>query len=78
MSEENGGEDGRQDEAESPKRTLSEKRKQKLLGAATWHRDRRLIDAAGNLRTEMGTAAEPPAYGACHRENVIIIYHQIC
>ena len=53
-TEENGGEDEGGDEAETPKPTLSEKRKKKLLDPSTWRRDARLVETADKLRKELG------------------------
>jgi type I restriction enzyme M protein len=53
-TEENGGEDEGGDDAETPKPTLSEKRKKKLLDPSTWRRDARLVEMADKLRADLG------------------------
>jgi type I restriction enzyme M protein len=42
------------DEEEAPRKGLSEKKKKKLLDAATWARDARLVETATALREEIG------------------------
>lgn len=50
-----GGDDDESDEDdELPKRTLPEKKRKKLLDAATWERDQRLVDAAQVLLEMFG------------------------
>ena len=41
-------------ESDTPRKTLSEKTKKKLLSASTWDRDAALFDAANQLRTALG------------------------
>jgi type I restriction enzyme M protein len=52
-SEESAGDDG-EEEADTPKPTLSEKRKRRLLDPFTWRRDGRLLEIADKLRAELG------------------------
>jgi type I restriction enzyme M protein len=42
------------DEADAPKKTLSDKKKKKLLSEATWKRDAMLLDTAHQLRKALG------------------------
>lgn len=50
-----GSEDSSEEEDEdTPKRTLSEKKKRKLLDGKTWERDGRLLETATLLRQELG------------------------
>ncbi len=53
-----GGSDGEDEdeegEADTPKKSLSDKRKMKLLSEATWKRDAMLLDLANKLRAELG------------------------
>jgi type I restriction enzyme M protein len=51
-TEDNGGESD--DETETPKPALSEKRKKKLLDPSTWRRDGRLVEIAETLQRELG------------------------
>jgi type I restriction enzyme M protein len=53
-ADENGGEDEGGEETESPKPTLSEKCKKKLLDPSTWRRDARLVEIADKLLKELG------------------------
>ena len=48
------GEDDEEGEAETPKKTLPDKKKKKLLSEATWKRDAMLLDVANKLRKELG------------------------
>ena len=47
-------EDDTDGESDTPRKTLSEKTKKKLLSASTWDRDAALFDAANQLRTALG------------------------
>jgi type I restriction enzyme M protein len=47
-------EDDEEAETETPRKSLSDKRKKKLLNLATWKRDAMLMDVANRLRTELG------------------------
>jgi type I restriction enzyme M protein len=51
---EDGGEDDEVGESETPKKSLSDKKKKKLLNEATWRRDALLMDTAHQLRKELG------------------------
>jgi type I restriction enzyme M protein len=42
------------EEADTPKKTLSDKKKKKLLSEATWRRDAQLLDTAHQLRKALG------------------------
>jgi type I restriction enzyme M protein len=53
-TEENGGDNEVEEEAETPRPTLSEKRKRKLLDPLTWRRDGRLVEVAEKLHAELG------------------------
>jgi type I restriction enzyme M protein len=52
--DENGAEEETDEDAEEPKPTIPEKRKKKLLDAATWRRDGRLVEVAEKLLAEIG------------------------
>ena len=47
-------EDDVEGEAETPKKSISEKKKKKLLSEATWKRDSMLLDVANQLRKALG------------------------
>jgi len=47
-------EDDEEGESDAPKKTLSDKKKKKLLSEATWQRDTQLIEIATKLREELG------------------------
>lgn len=49
-------EDDLDGDADTPRKTLSEKTKKKLLNASTWDRDAALLDAADQLRMVLGEA----------------------
>src|ERR1017187_2411812 len=53
-TEENGGDNEVEEEAEPPRPPLSEKRKRKLLDPLTWRRDGRLVEVAEKLHAELG------------------------
>ncbi len=48
------GEEDEEGEADTPKRSLSDKKKKKLLSEATWKRDAMLLDVANQLRKALG------------------------
>jgi type I restriction enzyme M protein len=48
------GEEDEEGEADTPKKSLSDKKKKKLLGDATWKRDAMLLDTAHQLRKALG------------------------
>jgi len=48
------GEEDEEGEGETPKKSLSEKKKKKLLSEASWKRDAMLLDVANQLREELG------------------------
>jgi type I restriction enzyme M protein len=48
------GEEDEEGEADTPKKTLSDKKKKKLLSEATWKRDAMLLDVANQLRKALG------------------------
>ena len=48
------GEEDEEGEADTPKKTLSDKKKKKLLSEATWKRDALLLDVANQLRKALG------------------------
>jgi type I restriction enzyme M protein len=50
----NEDEDSDDEEGESPKKGLSDKKKKKLLDPKSWERDGRLVDTATSLRDELG------------------------
>jgi type I restriction enzyme M protein len=49
-------EDDEEGESDAPKKTLSDKKKKKLLSDATWKRDAQLIETATKLREDLGDA----------------------
>ena len=49
-------EDDEEGESDAPKKTLSDKKKKKLLSDATWKRDAQLIETATQLREDLGDA----------------------
>ncbi len=48
------GDEDEEGEADTPKKTLSDKKKKKLLNEATWKRDAMLLDVANQLRKALG------------------------
>ena len=48
------GEEDEEGEADTPKKSLSDKKKKKLLSEATWKRDAMLLDVANQLRKALG------------------------
>ena len=48
------GDEDEEGEADTPKKTLSDKKKKKLLSEATWKRDAMLLDVANQLRKALG------------------------
>jgi type I restriction enzyme M protein len=48
------GEEDEEGEADAPKKSLSDKKKKKLLSEATWRRDAMLLDVAHQLRKALG------------------------
>ncbi len=48
------GEEDEEGEADTPKKTLSDKKKKKLLSEATWRRDAMLLNTANQLRKALG------------------------
>ena len=48
------GEEDEEGEADTPKKSLSDKKKKKLLSEATWKRDAMLLDIANQLRKALG------------------------
>ena len=50
----NEGEEDEEGEADTPKKSLSDKKKKKLLSEATWRRDAMLLDVANKLRKALG------------------------
>jgi type I restriction enzyme M protein len=48
------GEEDEEGEADTPKKSLSDKKKKKLLSEATWRRDAMLLDTAHQLRKALG------------------------
>ena len=48
------GEEDEEGEADTPKKSLSDKKKKKLLSEATWRRDAMLLDVANQLRKALG------------------------
>ncbi len=48
------GEEDEEGEADTPKKSLSDKKKKKLLSEATWRRDAMLLDTANQLRKALG------------------------
>lgn len=48
------GEEDEEGEADTPKKSLSDKKKKKLLNEATWKRDAMLLDVANQLRKALG------------------------
>ena len=48
------GDEDEEGEADTPKKSLSDKKKKKLLSEATWKRDAMLLDVAHQLRKELG------------------------
>ena len=50
----NEGEDDEEGESDAPKKSLSDKKKKKLLSEVTWRRDAMLLDTAHQLRKALG------------------------
>jgi type I restriction enzyme M protein len=48
------GDEDEEGEADTPKKSLSDKKKKKLLSEATWNRDAMLLDVANQLRKALG------------------------